>query len=920
MNKEWWELQSVADLDDQQDKEQKASREAFQQALSEYLANDQSDLFGHRVAIVENEILPLFQNSRGFIGRDSYGCLLVCDREFGPFCLLDEFWTKAVWLKCEAGKSFSPAEFVNEDDFEPCPFCSSGARSPLSDFQRDLIPFFDEVCGCCADWKVIPKPSLQSLMDEMRGMLADLRSGGDYCAAEREYQYNDIDRYSKFIELDPADLESILGRARALKLRKEHALAVSDYERAVELAPDQPWGYAGKAYVLQDCKQFPASLEQFDLAIEAVRKRLPRDWRDFESLSKRDDLDSRYHGYESYLLEARALLLERMGRLDEALHDINAAMDKRHGDFGRDRIRILRKLGKDDEADKAKQEYEEREATRRNPIEDEDVNELSSTPIDPFYPRSVYIANRDEAEVLIKKCTAALQSNPGDGEAYNQRAEAFVKIKDNDAAIADFRQVVRLHPSYSFAYTSIAELQIEVGAYDSALSTIDDALERCGRDSRLLILRAKVQEMQGHLQEAIENLNEASTFEPEYERTDISRVKGPLLERLGHMEQAAVEKAKVAASEVELLKTVIQTNPSAVHLLVRHWECFDKRGCPVEMPSIDHCGGFAGGLAVARPSERFFHGFVDKEGHWSIPPQFSQARDFSQGLAAVSLPESPLSDPLFGYINSEGKLKIPPRYARADAFVGGLAGVKLDEQWGMIDQHGNEILQPVFQMICSISEDLVLVKFNGKYGYSDKSGHICISARFDEAWSFKDGRAAVRVDGKWGYIDRSGDVVVSPRFEDVHYYRDGVALVKEGDSWGIIDLDGNFVCTPSFESVLPFCCELAFARIGSAFGAINKLGEVVITPQFEEVQSFREGLAGVRIGSRWGFVNTLGELVVQPGFDEVKKFREGMCAVAMGELCLRKWGAIDFEGNLVLPCEFEHVSEYSEGLAFVGSL
>ena len=58
-------------------------------------------------------------------------------------------------------------------------------------------------------------------------------------------------------------------------------------------------------------------------------------------------------------------------------------------------------------------------------------------------------------------------------------------------------------------------------------------------------------------------------------------------------------------------------------------------------------------------------GFIDGTGEVVLPPQFDQARDFSEGLAAVRIGDR------WGYIDETGKRVIPLLYERVQDFTEG---------------------------------------------------------------------------------------------------------------------------------------------------------------------------------------------------------------------------------------------------------
>jgi hypothetical protein len=58
-----------------------------------------------------------------------------------------------------------------------------------------------------------------------------------------------------------------------------------------------------------------------------------------------------------------------------------------------------------------------------------------------------------------------------------------------------------------------------------------------------------------------------------------------------------------------------------------------------------------------------------------IPPQFDEARDFSEGLTPIRINRK------WGYIDSKGKTVLPSKYYRARGFSEGLAAVNIGGKW-----------------------------------------------------------------------------------------------------------------------------------------------------------------------------------------------------------------------------------------------
>lgn len=71
-------------------------------------------------------------------------------------------------------------------------------------------------------------------------------------------------------------------------------------------------------------------------------------------------------------------------------------------------------------------------------------------------------------------------------------------------------------------------------------------------------------------------------------------------------------------------------------------------------------------------------GFIDEHGQWVIPPHFSGAYHFCNGLAPVK------SGDKWGFIDSTGAMVISPQFAHAESFEGGIAEVLQKDKSGKL--------------------------------------------------------------------------------------------------------------------------------------------------------------------------------------------------------------------------------------------
>ncbi len=83
----------------------------------------------------------------------------------------------------------------------------------------------------------------------------------------------------------------------------------------------------------------------------------------------------------------------------------------------------------------------------------------------------------------------------------------------------------------------------------------------------------------------------------------------------------------------------------------------------------------------------FLYGFVDTRGNLVIPYKYSNAHDFSGGLAAIMNEEGK-----WGFVDKTGKMVIPFKYDGVSwkSFQDGFALVQIGDKYGYVDKQGND--------------------------------------------------------------------------------------------------------------------------------------------------------------------------------------------------------------------------------------
>ncbi len=164
---------------------------------------------------------------------------------------------------------------------------------------------------------------------------------------------------------------------------------------------------------------------------------------------------------------------------------------------------------------------------------------------------------------------------------------------------------------------------------------------------------------------------------------------------------------------------------------------------------------------ISGPCENFFrtkkdskYGFVNSNGTFSLEPQFSDASNFSQSLAAVE------KNGKWGYIDGFSRLVIPANFDTAGDFHNGVAVISVAGKYGLIDRRGAYRLPPAYKYLSSILPEQNVP-----------------ASEATTAWLSAEGMTPVNDGSLWGFADNNGQLVIKAQFGDVKPFSEGLASV-----------------------------------------------------------------------------------------------------------------------------------------------
>jgi len=215
---------------------------------------------------------------------------------------------------------------------------------------------------------------------------------------------------------------------------------------------------------------------------------------------------------------------------------------------------------------------------------------------------------------------------------------------------------------------------------------------------------------------------------------------------------------------------------------------------------------------LARILKDFGCGFMNTKGKIVVETKYDDARDFSEGKAAVRFTNS-LGESKWGYIDKTGKVVIdfifknePSAFKDGRAFIKGNNG-----NYGIIDTSGKVIVEPKYNNIFPFEGGITTAnyideKWQSHYEIIDANGKVLKTFPKEKDGSqvqlmsgFKDGIALAMKNYKYGFIDKKGNTVVGFQFRKLNQMNNGLAYAEKFDdktkkvTYGYINIKGNFV-------------------------------------------------------------------------------------------------------------------------------
>ena len=290
------------------------------------------------------------------------------------------------------------------------------------------------ICTKIIELEKLPKASIY----HYRGLAYHKKGGFDLA----------IEDFNKALELNPNNVETYHCRGLAYHKKGGFDLAIEDFNKALELNPNNVETYHCRGVTYYSKGDFDRAIEDFSKALKL----------------NPDNVGKTYH--------YRGLAYHKKGVFDLAIEDFNKAL------------------------------------------------ELNPNNVETYHCRGVTYYSKGDFDRAIEDFSKALKLNPDNvGKTYHYRGLAYHKKGGFDLAIEDFNKALELNPDNMMSYTSRGVAYCGKGDFDRAIEDFSKALKLNPKNVMSYDSRGVAYYCKGNFDRAIEDFNKALELNPDHAYT-----------------------------------------------------------------------------------------------------------------------------------------------------------------------------------------------------------------------------------------------------------------------------------------------------------------------------------------------------------------------------------------------------------------
>ena len=211
-------------------------------------------------------------------------------------------------------------------------------------------------------------------------------------------------------------------------------------------------------------------------------------------------------------------------------------------------------------------------------------------------------------------------------------------------------------------------------------------------------------------------------------------------------------------------------------------------------------------------------------------------------------------------------------------------------------------------------ENILRVEKNGKYGLIDLLGKELIPVEYDEI-TVLDGvenSIIIKKDNKMGLVNDTGSIIIECNYKEIKNlgstYKEGYITVDDNGKYGVISATKRQILDNKYEEIKQIALkEYYVVKEDGKTKLINSKGESIIEDGFDDIKSATTNGVIFTKNNLYGEMNTKGEITLEVQYQDLKEANDGIYIAKQND----KYGIIDNMGNIQISYEYQGIT-YNE--------
>lgn len=204
-------------------------------------------------------------------------------------------------------------------------------------------------------------------------------------------------------------------------------------------------------------------------------------------------------------------------------------------------------------------------------------------------------------------------------------------------------------------------------------------------------------------------------------------------------------------------------------------------------------------------------------------------------------------------------------------------------------------------------ENILRIKQNGKYGLIDFNGKELLPAEYDEITVLEgiENSIIIKKNGLMGLANDNGSVIVEPAYTQIknfgNTYKNGYITVDQQGKYGLISATKKQILENKYEEIAQIYLDNYYlVKENGIQKLVDSKGNTIIENGFDEIKSVTSnGIIFVKDGL-YGEMNTSGEVTIEAKYQYLKETKDGTYIAKLND----KFGVIDNLQNINLEFNY----------------